>query len=661
MPSKTSANSQLTGSESGGVDKVRRLETDVLIVGGGTAGVTAALAAAANGTTRVLLADSSGGIGGVGTHSGIHAYYLGLHVGVQTEMDKRIWTKADELKSKAKGFHPEAKKIVLLELLQESGVEILYECVAVEVLMEDRRVTGVVFESPTETIRVDARITLDSTGNGDICTLAGVSYSDGRQWDGVMHCYSVPPRYLNDKGLADFRNFDAGWVDPSSTRDVTRALISGRQLLWQLPQLANDGFIAIPPLLGVREGRLFHGEYTLTLEDLIMDQRFDDVVMKCFSHYDTHAKDMANESQLAQWWTEVMGAWSQRVGCDVPYRSFVPKATEGLLIACRALSLDHDAAAALRMQPDMHAVGEVAGTAAAMCCETGQQPRVLDVVTLQNRLVERGVLHQDDLTRDSAPWVTMFESKREERLWTLATVQQPESLHKLAGALGTDEEGKALWWLWKAGDKALPVLKDLYENSTGRPRRGAAIALGLLGDRTGVPELIRAVEQEDADGLPGFESRIPPSWLGCLVTLKHLKETSCVRIVLAKLETDVTVARLPGFARTLHILQYLIEVTPHLSEATRKETIRSVELLLADPDLGKYWGGGLMAPVSIRWNLDMTASYLLGILGRHESAKQILEQYQNDDRKYARNMSNILTSRLSEATPFIGTGRVNQA
>ncbi|MDF2720534.1 MAG: hypothetical protein K0Q59_209 [Paenibacillus sp.] len=639
---------------------MKRLETDVLVVGGGTAGVTAALAAAES-KARVLLAESSGGIGGVGTHSGIHAYYLGVHAGIQLELDRRTREIAEGLGGKAKGFPPEAKKIALQQLLAERGVELLCESVAVETLLTDGRIAGVVFETPEETVTVSAAFVLDSTGNGDICALAGVPFEQGREWDGIMNPYSVAPRFLNDTGIASFSNFDAGWVDSSSTKDVSRALIDGRKLLLATAELGQDGFIAITPHIGVREGRLIRGEYTLTLEDFIIDRRFDDVVMKCFSHYDTHAKDMANENRFAELWTEVMGAWGLRLGGDVPYRSFIPVGIDGLIIACRALSMEHDAAAALRMQPDMHAVGEVAGTAAAMCLAAGCEPRALDVAALQQRLVERGVLQGADLTRASAPWVTPAGSKRDERLWTDETVRQPAALQQLADALGTDEEGKALWWLWRAGDAALPVMRALLASASGRQKRGAAIALALLGDRSGVPELIRAVAEEDGDGLPGYEPRVPSRWIACLVALKHLQVASCAEMVIGKLSERVAAVRLTSFARTLHIAHYLIEVEALLSRDVRQQAASAVERLLADPDLGSDWGTGVQSSISIRWNLELNLAYLAGLLDRGDIAERLFARYEQDERGYVRLMAQKLRDRLSEAAKRSANGMVKQA
>ncbi|WP_238403283.1 hypothetical protein [Paenibacillus mesophilus] len=101
------------------------------------------------------------------------------------------------------------------------------------------------------------------------------------------------------------------------------------------------------------------------------------------------------------------------------------------------------------------------------------------------------MLQEDDLTRLGAPWVTLHGSKREERRWTPESVLRPDVIRSLAEALGTDEEGKALWWLSQSGADAIPILRKTHAQSAGKQRRGAAIALALLGDRTGVPDLIR--------------------------------------------------------------------------------------------------------------------------------------------------------------------------
>ncbi|MDF2713906.1 MAG: hypothetical protein K0R28_831 [Paenibacillus sp.] len=627
------------------------LDTDILVVGGGTAGIIAAFVAAEEGVT-VTVAECSRGLGGVGTHAGIHAYYLGLHVGLQPEMDRRTRDIGKELGGTVKGFHAEAKKTAIQERLAASGIRVLYDCVAVEVILADRRVAGVLFESPEGPIRVNAGLTLDSTGNGDVCALAGVPFTKGREWDEVMQAYSVVPRYFKgDEKIDDFKNYDAGWVDSSSTRDVSRALLEGRQLIRRLPEMQENNIFSISSHFGAREGRQIRGEYVLGLEDLILDRRFDDVVMKCYSHYDNHATDMANESRLAQIWTAVVGAWSFRLGCDVPYRSFVPIEIDGLLIACRALSVNHDASGAVRMQPDMHAVGEVAGTAAALCLHTGRQPREVDVPELQRRLIKRGVLTESDLSRPSAPWVTLSGSKRGGGEWTLDTVVLPDRLRMLLDAMGTEEEGKALWWIWKAGDTALPVLRERFAAAQGLPRRGIALALALLGDRSGVPELKRSVIDRDEDGLPGVEPRIPPRWIACLLGLQMLREASCADILLDRLPPTKPTVRLTAYAEILHVLHYVIEVADLLGPTQQHKAVRVIGELLRLPLLGDDWvsGGGMadvQKEVSIRWNIEMTGAFALCILGERKGLER-LENYLHDRRIFVRNMAHVLLERLA--------------
>lgn len=629
---------------------MKEMETDILVVGGGTAGIAAACAAAEEGAA-VLVAECSRGLGGVGTHAGIHAYYLGLHVGLQPGLDRRTKDIGADLGGHAKGFHAEAKKLAIQERLAAYGIGVFYDCVAVEAVREGKRVTGVVFESPEGPIRVNARLTLDSTGNGDVCALAGVPFATGRDWDDIMHCYSIASRYFKgEEQIDDFKNYDAGWVDSSSTRDVSRALLDGRRLIRRLPELGENKLFAVSSHFGAREGRLIRGEFVLGLEDLIMDRRFDDVVMKCYSHYDNHATDMANESRLAQIWTAVAGGWSLRFGCDVPYRCFVPLETDGLLIACRALSVDHDASCALRMQPDMHAVGEVAGTAAALCLRTGRQPREANVPELQQRLIRRGVLAASDLSRPSAPWVTLAGSKRGDGVWTSDNVAQPDRLRLLLEAMGTEEEGKALWWLWKAGAAALPTLRAAFAGAEGRRRRGMALALALLGDRSGVPELVRAVADRDEDGLPGVEARVPSRWIACLIALQGLKDASCVETVLERMPPAQPTVRLTAYAETLHVLHYVIEVADRLDLALKRKAVLAIGQWLRQPQLGDDWVSGgipdLQKDVSIRWNIEMTGAYALCVLGGQEGFAT-LEKYRLDRRVFARNMANVLLARLA--------------
>ena len=598
-----------------------RFETDVLVVGAGTGGVTAALAAAAQGA-RVMLAERDGAVGGAATRSAVHSYYRGSRGGVQEEIDRRTGQIQQLLGGEVVGFHPEAKRMAMTEMLTEAGVEILYHALAVDVILEGRRVSGVIFETPGSTVEVKAKVTVDATGDGDICILAGVPYTKGRDWDGIMHAYSLVPRYIHPQtGKLAFGNFDAGWVDATSSWDISRSYIHSRALLWpDHPRWQNrrppwaDALLASAPLIGLREGPYIHGDYTLTLEDMIFDRRFPDVAMRCYSHYDTHALDMANESLTGQIWSEVLGQWLLDVGCDVPYRSFLPKGVDGLLIGCRALSQDHDAGQALRMQRDILKVGEVAGTAAGLACQQQCQPRQLDIKKLQRALIARGVLAAEDLSRKSRPWVLPPGVQRDGETWEVCSKRTPEELAQLVAALGTKEEGRALWWLWQSGEDSIPPLLDVLKSEAPETqKRGAAIGLALLGEDAGVPWLVKAIERRDDDrlALDGVVVRGGTSerWIASLICLKFLGHTAAVGLLADSLPKEQVVPNM------LHILHYFAAVADRLDADEKTLVCDSVRKLLARNDIGQ----GYAIPQTVRWSVDLIAAYTLVLCGDREA------------------------------------------
>ena len=603
--------------------------TDVLVVGGGTAGVTAALSAAQSGA-KVTLVERDGALGGVATRAGIHLYYYGHNAGLQRELDHETDVLAGGIGAASQGFHPDAKRLVTTELLDQAGVELIFHSLAVDVEMDDARqnVLGVLFEQPGGRLKVSASVTIDATGDGDVCALAGVPFTLGRSWDGVTNNYSLVARHVYNGRIGPI-NTDGGWVDSTSARDVSRAYIEGRRLLFEMlgERLQHDAFVAIAPHLGVREGRQVEGEYVIQLGDLILDRRFDDVVMRCVSHYDTHAYDFANESLAAQVWVCVMGLWKQKIGCDVPYRAFIPKGVDGLLIGCRAISQTHDAAAALRMQRDVQQMGEVAGTAAAMSCILGCAPRQLDVRDLQQRLIEQGVLEPQDLARESMPWVQP----------KLPGVPTPISLNDLSNevyiealidALDTEDGGKALWWLLQGGERAVDPLLTRLHRAAGEQARSIALALALLGRADGANHLLRSIQDRESETPPGI--RAAPRWIASLIGLKSLRDPRAVDCLLERLPSERDTDSL------LHILHYLIAIGDLIrAESDRSRLHRALLAVLDWPERGEayqVWGG---ATRSMKWSIDVAIAWLFVTLGDGRGYR-ILEAYANDARGYVR-------------------------
>ena len=637
---------------------MERLQTGVLVIGGGTAGITAAFAAAEEGAS-VIIVERDTGLGGVGVRAGVPSYYLGSRGGIQEVLDREIVPVNASMGRKTGGFSPESKGQVITEYIAKLGIQVIYEAVASKVIMEGSRVRGVIVESGRNTYEILAHTVIDSSGNGDIAGLAGASYTLGRDWDGALHNYSLVPRFVDENNQLRWHNFDVGWLDPTDPADVSRAYRTGRAYLWREGEHpANTHFVAAGPQLGVREGRLIVGDYRLTQDDLLLDRRFDDAVMRCYAHYENHAFDYANESVWAQNWVVIMGMWRLPFGGQVPYRCFLPRGIDGLLIGCRALSQDHDSAMMLRMQRDLHKIGEVAGTAAALCVKNGVMPRQLDVRLLQQRLIDRGVLREEELTSPRDPKLKFKGESAEDRLRPLIQGPQAKDVSALIQRLGGEEEPAALWWLLQFGDASLQPLLTALPRAEGSKRDSIAIALGLLKHPACIPILEEAFQrQESARQERNPNPRTEPLWLIAAILLGRMKVASIAPAVASAMRSEKRTITL------LYMLHYLINIADQLSDPVKKQIAEDVSVMLSNPKLGEdfpLYGSGAELPCtedtrSMRWNLELNAGLLLEKLGSNEK-ERIWNRYKNDYRGYVRLAAERISSRLDQTADARPTG-----
>ncbi|TBL75679.1 FAD-dependent oxidoreductase [Paenibacillus thalictri] len=628
---------------------MKQLITDVLVVGGGTAGAVAAIGAAEEGA-KVILVERDGVLGGVGVRGGIHYYYYGSMGGTQTNIDYSTRSVAKHMGGKSRGFHPEAKGLVLSERVRELGIEVVYDAVVADVVMHGKQVAGVIVETDREKVEILAKVTIDSTGDGDVAYLAGAEFTQGREWDGATHTYSLAPRYIDPRGVLQYKNFDIGWVISTDPRDVSRAYRAGRQYAWRGQEdPSNTHYTVIGPQLGIREGRIILGEYVLHQDDMLHDKRFDDVVMRCFSHHDTHTYDYANESDFTQIYIPILGFRKIPFGGDVPYRCFVPRQIDGLLIGCRALSQDHDCSMTLRMQRDMQKVGEVVGVAAALSVQQQTLPRNVSIPDLQHKLIARGVLQESDLQRESEPWMVFEAETKEHRRDLLLEEDQTRHVEFLIDYLGGGEEDIALWWIWQLGDICAPSLLEALPYAQGKKLRGIALGLGLIRHPSSVPLLANVFRSRDAEKKPDPLTCSEERWLAALILLKQQGNpivASDVIEALFKERKSTTV---------LYMLHYLVAVAEQLTDQQKARLEQAIGQLLQDPELGDDYfvkGSHGITPTkgecsSMRWGIEITAGYLLGRIGG--DGLQVLRTYMQDRRGYARTAAAMMTARLSEA------------
>ncbi len=410
-------------------------EVDVLVLGSGPAGVSAAICAARQGA-KTMLIEQCGCVGGIAT-AGLMSHWTGnTRGGIYEEIIE---------KSKEDGFNPqrinpEKLKTVLLEMLSKADVKLMLYTFASKPIMEGEKITGVIVESKSGREVIFAKIIIDATGDGDIAAKCGVPYIKGRESDGKMQPATlmfkvggvdesrgvfpeafeqnpdVPMGKIQDlarehipfpaghallytstlPGIVTCNMTNCVDIDGTDTDSLTKAELVCRSqidyivrfLQSYVPGFENCYALSSASLMGIRETRHFEGEYTLTEDDILTSRQFEDwAVLNAAFNFDVHN---ITGSGLDK--TGVQEKFPEIKGYSIPYRCFVPKRVDNLLLAGRDISGTHIAHSNYRAMPICANMGQAVGTAAALCVKTGAAPRKLDVKLLQSELTKQGVM-----------------------------------------------------------------------------------------------------------------------------------------------------------------------------------------------------------------------------------------------------------------------------
>lgn len=402
-------------------------ETEVLVVGGGPAGFGAALHAARMGR-KTMLIEQSGAIGGVAT-TGIMSHWTGRQDGGCFE---ELRAKARDCESE-QVINPEKLRILMLDMLQEAGVEVQLYTAFSDVVMEGSRVTGIITESKSGREAIACRMLIDSTGDGDVAARAGAPFEKGRE-DGGMQPMTImfkvagvdmdramffwgfedtvqlPEGDLQTLGRRELPQ-PAGHillypaslpgvvtvnmtnvidVDGTDVRDLNRAEYVCRKQIPEIiaflqrhvPGYEGCYLIDSADVIGVRETRRFEAHYRLTEDDIAEARVFDDwVVTKSNFFFDLHNVEGAGLDANGEY-----KAFQQPAPYTIPLRSFVPREIEGLLLNGRNISGTHKAHSSYRVMPIVMNMGHAMGIVAALCIAREKAPLDLDLNELHDAL-----------------------------------------------------------------------------------------------------------------------------------------------------------------------------------------------------------------------------------------------------------------------------------
>ena len=613
-----------------------KVMSDVLVVGGGTGGAIAAISAGRQGAKTTLI-EASTSLGGIGTGGAIHGYYFGTSGGLQDEVDERVKELTPLFVGKwgSLGFHPGAKKLALQQMAEEAGVDILLNTVVTGVLCkgvrgqrkaetgsrasialsekEEKRneLLGVIAVGIEGVTAYGAKTFIDSTGDGDVAVMSEAPFIIGRERDNLSHLFSQSAGTFRGSALA-YTNFAAGYVDPGDVADLTRGRRLGINHYWKDKFTDGNRVLYIAPIIGIRQSRQIIGEYQLTLADEIAGRRFEDAVSFTVAHYDNPARGYENESDEAALWVWALGSRSKSIGCEVPYRCLLPRNVDGLLLACRALSLTHDAQSEFRMKRDIQRIGEVAGIASAMAAKSGLTPREIDLKELQAILKESGILDEKYRPKPAIP-------ERE-----ASKLPAPSELDS--------EEAKALVWvLAHGGSESVLALKDVLNSDDPHIRFMASAALAWHGLDDGVPELLKCVderieEKPEGKGTVSFcRAAIP--FLGMA---KDKKAVPTLAGVLKDKNAglDVLIGAVIALGRIGDE-----SIISDLREFLKREYLPTKRMLSSD--MGSF--------EDARWQIELNVADALSKLGAPSAEiRQIVEPYLNDARAYVRRYANKL-------------------
>ncbi|HEY0944172.1 MAG TPA: FAD-dependent oxidoreductase [Opitutaceae bacterium] len=423
------------------LEPARRLpviaETDVLVVGAGPGGLGAAVAAARNGARTILL-ERFGSFGGTWTSGLLSAIMPFPFVkGIFAEIVERWhreggWREFGERYGAGGTYDSEMAKVVLDRFVLEAGVTPFFFAQVAGVIRESDRVQGVVLESKEGRQVIAARMVIDSSGDGDVCALAGVPTAQGRDRDGALQPMTM---IFKMTGVDDTRaeaykkedpSFTRAWQaakargevtvpredvlpsrnprtgewnfnttrivgkDGTKLRDVTDAMIEGRRQVTEvaaflrrhIPGFAQAVVSETAPHIGVRETRRVRCDYTVTGRDIIDVVPFEDCIARGDWFIDIHSPTGDGTERIHP----PPGKWY-----EVPYRSIRAHGVENLLVASRCIDSTHEAHAAIRITPQVVAIGQGAGTAAALCVRHGlASTRQLDAQLLRETLRQQG-------------------------------------------------------------------------------------------------------------------------------------------------------------------------------------------------------------------------------------------------------------------------------
>ena len=407
---------------------------DIAVIGGGFAGVAAALASAREGA-KVIIIEKSNCLGGAAVNALVNPFMPyktaigGEKVSLSSGIFSEIHKKLEEIGAmRGESFLEEELKYLLNEMTLAEGIDLLFHASLFACKKGGEKITSVSLSTKCGVVDIEADYFIDASGDAQLAYLAGCPTVLGREPDHLCQpmtlCFRVGNADVNKffasrpalqeewkKHLAagEFINprenilvfkmpipnvlhFNTTRVvkrNPTDPFDVTEAEILARRQVYEVYDfmkkhadgLENSFLMQTAAEIGVRESRMIVGDHVLTEKECRDFVKFEDSIAACNYDIDIHNPEGSGTSHYY---------FPEGEYYTIPYRCLIPKDASNMLVAGRCISSDHGAQASYRIMPVVCCIGEAAGVAAGLAVKGKSPVRDISIPELQAILKKNG-------------------------------------------------------------------------------------------------------------------------------------------------------------------------------------------------------------------------------------------------------------------------------